>query len=100
MDQEINIKAVTIEIYQNYIEKLGKIFENIKKELDFKIDLDQLKLKTINKTLNSDLGSSILMTSGLTVMFLGGLFPLIGGILMVATGGFLSLSSKELSKIM
>ncbi|MEK7433924.1 MAG: dynamin family protein [Cyanobacteriota bacterium] len=93
--QEINIKAVTIEIYQNYIEKLGKIFENIKKELDFKIDLDQLKLKTINKTSNSDLGSSILMTSGLTVMFLGGLFPLIGGILMVATGGFLSLSSKE-----
>lgn len=93
--QEITIKADIIDAYQESVEKIGKLLENIKEHMNLKIDVSLVKVGSINKTSGLDIGSSVLMTSGLFVMFLGGLFPLIGGLLMIASGGFLSLNSKE-----
>lgn len=89
--QEIEIKSSILKIYQKYMENLGKLFEDLKKELNLKVSFDNINLKGLNKTSNIDLLSSILLSTGLFAMF----FTLIGGVLMLATGGFLALTSKE-----
>ncbi|MFN8671763.1 MAG: dynamin family protein [Candidatus Sericytochromatia bacterium] len=89
--QEIEIKSIILKIYQKYMENLGKLFEDLKKELNLKVSFDNINLKGLNKTSNIDLLSSILLSTGLFAMF----FTLIGGVLMLATGGFLALTSKE-----
>jgi small GTP-binding protein len=91
---EVEINIEMIKIYEKSVKEIDKLFEELKKDLSYDIDFSSIRFKPSDKTYGIDIGTTAMMTTGLFVMFLGGLFPLIAGALLLVGGGFLSFSLK------